>query len=162
MEIAVVESPVGKIKFECHAQQLSALTFNVDEPLIEPACAFAKRVHRQIKDYFQSAAYQFDLPIQEQGSEFQRRVWSALREIPAGKVMTYGELAQLLGSSARAVGNACRRNPTPIVVPCHRIVAATGLGGFAGDTSGRLTDIKLQLLRHEKALPSQQDFAFED
>ncbi len=65
------------------------------------------------------------------------------------QVTTYGDLAGKLGSSARAVGNACRRNPVPILVPCHRVVARNGLGGFAGDSDGRLVDIKKRLLAHE-------------
>jgi methylated-DNA-[protein]-cysteine S-methyltransferase len=72
-----------------------------------------------------------------------------LRSIPPGRTRTYGELASKLGTSARAVGGACRANPCPVVVPCHRVVAANGLGGFAGDTSGRKLEVKRWLLRHE-------------
>jgi methylated-DNA-[protein]-cysteine S-methyltransferase len=72
-----------------------------------------------------------------------------LQKIPFGKVKTYGELAKILNTSARAVGNACRRNPVPLIVPCHRIVAATGIGGYAGRTSGDVHNIKRELLQHE-------------
>ena len=84
-----------------------------------------------------------------QGTEFQRRVWDALLEIPPGQTRTYGELARDLRSSPRAVGGACRRNPIPLLIPCHRVVAANGVGGFAGQTSGRWMDIKRWLLSHE-------------
>lgn len=90
-----------------------------------------------------------ELTIVEQGSDFQRRVWALLRSIPCGEVMTYGDAAKVLGSSARAVGNACRANPTPIIVPCHRIIAQNGLGGFGGAMAGRSLAIKRWLLRHE-------------
>jgi len=90
-----------------------------------------------------------NLPIELQGTPFQRRVWKALREIPPGRTITYSELARQLGTGARAVGGACRANPCPIVVPCHRVVAVNGLGGFSGDTSGRKLEIKRWLLRHE-------------
>lgn len=99
--------------------------------------------------YFQDAGDPFSLQVQLSGTEFQRRVWEALRRIPSGSVRRYGDLAAALGTSARAVGNACRANPCPIVVPCHRVVARHGLGGFAGDTTGALLNIKRWLLQHE-------------
>ena len=78
-------------------------------------------------------------------------MWRELKNIPSGKVVSYGELAKRLGTSARAVGNACRKNPVPVVIPCHRVVSATGIGGYAGDTSGDLLKIKSWLLQHEAA-----------
>ena len=83
------------------------------------------------------------------GTVFQQRVWKALLAIPPGETRTYGELARELGSSPRAVGGACRRNPIPLLIPCHRVVAANGDGGFAGHTRGRWMDIKRWLLAHE-------------
>ena len=84
------------------------------------------------------------------GTPFQRRVWQALRGIPSGSTCSYGELAHELGSSARAVGGACRRNPIPIVVPCHRVAAAAGgVGGFMGQRDGEALTIKQWLLDHE-------------
>lgn len=114
-----------------------------------PANDFEARLMAQFEAYFADPAYRFDLALRPQGTAFQRRVWQALRDIPAGRVRSYGELAQQLGSSARAVGNACRRNPVPIVVPCHRVVAKSGIGGFGGSVSGRLIDEKRRLLHHE-------------
>ena len=83
------------------------------------------------------------------GTPFQRRVWAELRRIPYGQTRTYGEIASELGSSARAVGGACRANPVMILVPCHRVVAASGLGGFAGKTKGQLPALKARLLAAE-------------
>jgi len=107
------------------------------------------KVQRAILCYFDNPLAVPDIDFQLSGTLFQRKVWCALRRIPAGKVMTYGALAERLGTGARAVGNACRRNPVPIIVPCHRVVAQQGLGGFAGDHEGRLTKVKHWLLQAE-------------
>ncbi len=103
----------------------------------------------QVKAYVASADRAFDLPLRPKGTEFQRKVWRALQRIPAGEVRTYGELARELNTSARAVGNACRQNPIPLVIPCHRVISASGLGGFAGETAGEKISLKQQLLAHE-------------
>lgn len=99
--------------------------------------------------YFSDPAWVFDLPLDLQGTDFQRTVWAQLQRIPAGTSTTYGQLAQALNTSPRAVGNACRANPCPIVVPCHRVVAAGGVGGYAGRTGGRPLAVKRWLLEHE-------------
>lgn len=88
-------------------------------------------------------------PFRPEGTAFQRRVWQQMRRIPTGQVVTYGELAKVLHSSARAVAGACRANPIPILIPCHRVVAATGLGGYMGETGGEALAIKQWLLQHE-------------
>jgi len=103
----------------------------------------------QLKQYQSSSDFQFDLPLDPKGTEFQRKVWSVLQRIPAGQVRTYGEIAAELNSSPRAVGNACRRNPIPLIIPCHRVVSAQGIGGFSGQTAGEKISIKQQLLAHE-------------
>ena len=102
------------------------------------------------RHYFENPKYRFDLPMKlVVGTAFQQRVWQALTEIPSGKVVSYGELARRLDTSARAVGNACRANPCPIIIPCHRVVSAAGLGGYGGHTDGPVLDRKRWLLRHE-------------
>lgn len=88
------------------------------------------------------------------GTAFQRRVWTACRTVPRGCTATYGALAERLGlgrGGARAVGQALRRNPLPVLVPCHRIVAADGQGGYSGDTSGALSEVKRTLLELERS-----------
>jgi len=116
----------------------------------------AAMVRGQLMAYFEDGSYAFGLPLNLQGTAFQSRVWEALREIPPGCTVTYGELAWKLGTSARAIGGACRANPCPIVVPCHRVVASKGLGGFAGDSSGRKFMVKRWHLRHEGALSPEK------
>jgi len=107
------------------------------------------QVLKQLKQYLSSADFQFDLPLSPKGTEFQRKVWARLQKIPPGKVNTYGEIAAELDSSPRAVGNACRKNPISLVIPCHRVVSASGIGGFSGQTEGEKISIKQQLLAHE-------------
>lgn len=121
-----------------------------------PATAAARRAAAALHRYFEDPAFTPSVPIDASGTPFQRRVWRALREIRPGSTMTYGALAQKLGTSARAVGGACRENPLPIVVPCHRVVAAGGAGGFMGRTGGRALDIKSWLLRHEARIGSRE------
>jgi methylated-DNA-[protein]-cysteine S-methyltransferase len=104
---------------------------------------------RQILRYLKSPGFVFDLPLDLRGTRFQKRVWKALAAIPAGEVRTYGGLARQLGTGARAIGNACRANPLPIIIPCHRVVAASGVGGYSGKTSGAALASKKRLLEHE-------------
>jgi methylated-DNA-[protein]-cysteine S-methyltransferase len=104
---------------------------------------------RQLEAYFDGALNDFDLPTEPAGSAFQVRVWRAMQAIPAGATRTYGELARELGSAARAVGTACGANPVPVIIPCHRILAASGLGGYSGDGG---IETKCALLRLEGVL----------
>jgi methylated-DNA-[protein]-cysteine S-methyltransferase len=87
---------------------------------------------RQIEAYFAGELEDFDLKLRPAGSAFEQRVWTAMQRIPYGKTQGYGELAASIGSAARAVGGACGRNPIPIVIPCHRLLAKAGLGGYSG------------------------------
>ncbi len=111
------------------------------DPLVAQAC-------KQVLQYLQQPAAKFDLPFTQQGTVFQQRVWQAIASIPLGQVRTYGELAREIGSGPRAVANACGANNLPLLVPCHRVVAQHGLGGFMqGKENGLL--IKQWLLKHE-------------
>ena len=101
--------------------------------------------------YFRDGRAGLELPLAPAGTPFQHRVWQALRAIPPGSTRTYGELARELGTSARAIGGACRANPCLIAVPCHRVVARDSLGGFAGERGGKRLAVKRWLLRHEGA-----------
>ncbi|MFV0485114.1 MAG: methylated-DNA--[protein]-cysteine S-methyltransferase [Candidatus Saccharimonadales bacterium] len=103
--------------------------------------------HPQIEEYLQGKRQKFDVKITLTGTEFQKSIWEAMMKIPYGAVMTYGEIAVVIGKpqAARAVGNACNANKFPIVVPCHRVVASNGIGGYG---YGGL-DIKRALLKIE-------------
>ncbi len=148
----VCQTDLGRIRFTLEGERLVAIDLPGRETAerARPAdSGLAREVARQLQAFGKDPGFVFDLPIASQGTEFQRRVWTALRAIPAGEVRTYGELAKILGSAARAVGGACRANPLPLVVPCHRVIAACGLGGFAGRTSGPETVLKRRLLIRE-------------
>jgi methylated-DNA-[protein]-cysteine S-methyltransferase len=108
----------------------------------------------QLNDYFDGKRLDFDLPLNPPGSEFQKSVCAAMVAIPGGQTKSYGDIAKGLESSAQAVGNACGLNPIPIIIPCHRVLAAgREMGGFSGDGG---VDTKKKLLALEKALPPQQ------
>lgn len=106
-----------------------------------------KEAAGELLDYFAGRRKCFDVPLSLHGTDFERSVWQALLEIPFGEVRSYGQIAAQIGKSgaARAVGSACSRNPVLIIVPCHRVVAASGaLTGFAAGM-----DMKRRLLAHE-------------
>lgn len=113
-----------------------------DNPLVEEAV-------RQIEAYFEDPRRVFAFPLAPAPTPFQQAVRAALCAIPPGRTRTYGEVARTLGSAPRAVGGGCRANPVPLVVPCHRVLAAGGRGGFAGERDGPAIAIKQWLLRHE-------------
>jgi len=115
----------------------------------------AREARAQLQAYFRDPRHRFDLPLNLAGTAFQHRVWRALQRIPAGRTRSYGELADSLASGARAIGGACRRNPVMIVVPCHRVVAQGGLGGFMGAVRGRALETKAWLLAHEHKAKSR-------
>lgn len=106
----------------------------------------------ELMQYLENPRHKFRLPIKMQGTKHQIDVWQMMQKITAGTTLTYGDVAEKIQSSPRAVGTACGRNPVPIVVPCHRIVAASGLGGFMGGREGDPLAIKRWLLTHEGAL----------
>lgn len=113
--------------------------------------SLARTVRQQLLAYLADPRFVFDLPLRADGTPFQQRVWRALRRIPAGRVMTYGALAHRLDTGPRAIGGACRTNPIPLIIPCHRVVAANGIGGFMGVVRGRQVAFKEWLLSHEHA-----------
>ena len=116
-----------------------------------PHTALAENVVQQLHRYLDDPQRPFDLPLNMHGTDFQRRLWSALCDVPSGHTATYGQLVKRLGmrGGAQAVGQACRRNPVPIVVPCHRILSQSGMGGYAGETGGEKLRFKQALLKHE-------------
>jgi len=149
----VCASPIGKLGICVRDKQLTRLDYLPDSRRLKPAAtAFGQRVCSELAAYFEDPGHRFTLPVAEQGTVFQRRVWQQLTRITPGTAWTYGELAARLGSGARAVGNACRHNPVSIVVPCHRVVGAAGLGGYSGKTAGPGLERKRWLLQHEGAV----------
>jgi len=121
----------------------------LSSPSVLPGNALAEKAATQLERYRDDPDTVFDLPLLVEGSPLQRSVWDAMCAIPRGRTRTYGELARELGTDARSVGQACGDNRLPIVIPCHRVVAADGIGGFGHATSGYLIDVKRWLLAHE-------------
>ena len=116
---------------------------------VSPRNALAARAADQLRAYLENPDIRFDLPLAVEGTPFQLKLWEALCRIPRGKTRTYGDLARELEGEARAVGQACGDNRLPVVIPCHRVVAAGGIGGFAHSTGGYLLEAKRWLLAHE-------------
>ncbi|NKW91721.1 methylated-DNA--[protein]-cysteine S-methyltransferase [Rhodobacteraceae bacterium R_SAG9] len=112
-----------------------------DTPLLREAAA-------QLVAYFDDPAQGFDLPLKVEASEFQQRVCDAMLAIPLGETRTYGDLSKDLGVPAQAIGQGCGGNPIPVIIPCHRVLGANGLGGFSG-LGG--VETKVWLLKHERA-----------
>lgn len=122
-----------------------------DAPLSPASKKVLTQLARELEDYARHPGTAFHVLLHMKGTPFQQKVWRALQRIPPGATVTYGELARQLGSGARAVANACRRNPIPLIVPCHRVVAQGGIGGYAGATEGELVQFKQFLLDHERS-----------
>ena len=104
-------------------------------------------IKTQLAAYFKNPNHRFQLPLRPQGSVYQQRIWQALLVIPAGRTLRYGELALSLQTGARAVGQACRKNPLPLFLPCHRVVGKHNHGGYMG--APEALGYKIALLEHE-------------
>jgi methylated-DNA-[protein]-cysteine S-methyltransferase len=147
---AIIEFPKMKVAVATREDRVTEIRYlHPSTPVKDPANALAERAARQIERYREDPDAGFELPLLIEGTELQRSVWQAMCAIPRGRTRTYGELAQELGIEPRAVGQACGDNRLPIVIPCHRVVAANGIGGFAHARSGYLLEAKRWLLMHE-------------
>lgn len=147
---AVIAAPGFSLGVRCNDDEIFEIGFLAPRPEMKPASLLAQETARQLRCYLKDSAFAFSLPLAPAGTPFQRRVWAQIGTIPRGATRTYGEIAHALKSAPRAVGGACGANPYPLVVPCHRVVAAGGgLGGFDRERSGLLLDIKRWLLAHE-------------
>ena len=145
-----VEFPRFKVGVATRDGVVTSLKYlHVSSPSVAAKNALAEKAARQLEAYKRDANSTFDLPVVIEGTELQKAVWRAMCAIPRGKTRTYGDLARELGADARDIGQCCGDNRLPLVIPCHRIVAADGIGGFAHSTSGYLIEAKRWLLMHE-------------
>jgi methylated-DNA-[protein]-cysteine S-methyltransferase len=150
---ACVRTPFATLGISATDRHITGIRFlSPDIPALAPrknTVAYLACV--QLQAYLDDPSFVFDLPFRLAGTRHQLAVWEAMQAIPSGETRTYGGLAKVVGSSARAVGGACGANPLPVVVPCHRVVAAGGaLGGFMGARDeGFELSIKRWLLAHE-------------
>lgn len=156
-----IDSPVGRLLLAGDGESLIQVGFQSGPRPLRRADGWQadhapfRAAIAQLEEYFAGGRRRFDLPLAPRGTEFQRRVWRALTEIPYGKTISYGELARHIGnpSASRAVGLANGANPLPIIVPCHRVIGADGsLTGFGGGLP-----IKRKLLALEGASAPEAD-----
>ncbi len=165
-QTSLIDSPIGPLWLETTPQGIRRLEFMSDalgrpkpqreaSRAVNDGAGLTSEIQRQIGEYFDGSRKVFDLPLDLQGSGFQRDVWQAIGGVPFGETLTYSQIAAAIGrpTSYRAVGNACGANPVVIVLPCHRIVGTDrGLHGFGGGI-----DVKTWLLRHEGSLGRVHD-----
>ncbi len=152
------ESPAGQLVIFIDAENITKIIWLEEDVLEASKLSLSKSSNKKLKEeictaldnYFESGLIDPKIPLCPQGTLFQKKVWQALKRIPSGAVKTYGDVARELQTSNRAVGQACRRNNIPIFIPCHRVVAAKGLGGFMGGY--RHVERKRWLLQHEGIL----------
>jgi len=151
---ATINTPLGKLLLARTAKGLAGVWFDGQKhhpaPLTavrRPDDALLRRAAEQLHAYFAGEAFAFDMPLDLQGTPFQRSVWQALLDIPAGETRSYGEIAVALGSASavRAVGGAVGRNPVSVIVPCHRVVGSDGsLTGYAGGVDRKRALLELE------------------
>lgn len=155
LEHAVITAPFGRLGLSAEPGVITGICFlPANTPLQAPrAGSLCAQLADELARYWQHPEHVFSLPLRADGTPFQQRVWQAMCAIPSGQVARYGDLARQLGSAARAVGGACGRNPLPIVIPCHRVVAAHDLGGFNQSRGEDTLSIKRWLLQHEGSWP---------
>lgn len=149
---AIVGAPFGAVGIRTEAGSIRELVYlppRFSEK--DGRDALAAAAAQQVARYLADPDFRFSLPLSPAGSAFQQRVWAAIAAIPRGTVRTYGQLARHIGSAPRAVGQACGANLFPLIIPCHRVTAAGGLGGFShhDEENGFHLGVKRWLLAHE-------------
>lgn len=149
---AIVEAPFGAIGIRTQPGMIHELVYlprHFSEKA--PEDKLSEQAAHQVERYLKEPDFRFDLPLAPVGTAFQRRVWDVISSIPRGDVLTYGQVAKLIQSAPRAVGQACGANWFPLVIPCHRVTASGGLGGFSNhdDETGFHLGVKRWLLAHE-------------
>jgi len=151
---AILTAPFGKVGVRADDAQIREIFYlpaNVES--VAPRSGIILQLAAQLDAYYDDADAPFDVPLAIAGTPFQQQVWRAICAVPRGGLTTYGDIARKLGSVARAVGQACGQNPLPIVIPCHRVVSASGIGGFSHHAEdGFHLEVKRWLLRHEGAM----------
>ena len=155
METAVIKTPLGFAKIEGNEKGISSITVLEKEGTTAIPEILEDAVY-QLQEYFEGSRKEFQLDLNPEGTEFQKRVWDALEKIPFGKTLSYLELAKQLGDvkAIRAVASANGKNPLWIVIPCHRVIGSNGdLTGYAGGIHR-----KKWLLAHESPVKQQSLF----
>lgn len=145
--VSTFPTPIGWFDVEYDEHFVYRAAFSNPGSEKPPRNALSLLIKNELAAYFQNPHHHFQLPLKPLGSIYQQRVWNSLLVIPAGRTMTYGELATQLQTSPRAIGQACRTNPVTLFIPCHRIVGKNNHGGYMGNSEA--LPLKVALLRHE-------------
>ena len=148
---ALINAPFGAVAVTVHGNQLAIdlLPESPSQENLQSSNVLVKQAYEQIQQYLQQATASFNSSLStQQGTAFQQRVWQAIAAISLGKTATYGQIANQIGSGPRAVANACGANSIPLIIPCHRVVAQNGIGGFMQGKENGLS-VKRWLLAHE-------------
>lgn len=151
MPACLMDSPIGPLLLVEDGGQMAEIRFAEGDEPDRDKTPLLTRARSQIEEYFAGRRKKFDLPLVPARTGFQQRVRETMISIPWGQTLSYGEIAHIAGGAPRAVGQACGANMLPLVVPCHRVLAATGIGGYSG---AKGLDTKRFLLTLEKAGPA--------
>jgi methylated-DNA-[protein]-cysteine S-methyltransferase len=148
---ARMEAPFAVVGVRTRGERLVGLEYlPLGAAPLAPIDSFSREVCKQLRAFLKNPRFSFDVPHEVTGTEFQRRVWNEISAIACGQTRSYGEVAKAIRTSARAVGTSCGANRFPLLIPCHRVVGADGLGGFMHTRQeGPALRIKRWLLRHE-------------
>ncbi len=151
-EVSYVQTPVGTLEIVSRQGVVINIDWLIDDTDNQrPISIHKKSFQKAIAKYWLGTDNTVSVTLLKQGSPFSNRVWAEMCRIPFGEILTYAGLAKKVGSSARAVGNACRANPYPLFIPCHRVISVSNMGGYCGQTEGGFMDIKRKLLAFEAA-----------
>ena len=146
----IYQSPLGTLTVTLVDNEITSIVFGekpFDKLRVTGKTALIKKIQKQLDDYFAGKLMNFDLPVHYKGTPFQMKVWKYLQAIPYGQTVSYHTVAKAVGhpKSARAAGTACKRNPIPIIIPCHRVISATGeIGEYAGGKTRKTKLLKLE------------------
>ena len=144
-EVIKIRTPAGQLVLYSQQGVISKVDWGLDDGLYPQN----HEIQQQFRQYWLNTDKRININLLIQGSAYRHKVWAELCKIPFGETMTYSALAGKIDSSARAVGNACRDNPYPVIIPCHRVVSVSGMGGYCGQTEGDFMAIKYKLLDYE-------------
>jgi methylated-DNA-[protein]-cysteine S-methyltransferase len=146
-DVIKVQTPAGQLVLYSQQGVITKADWELDDGIYPQH----HEIQRQFNEYWLNTDKLINIKLLKQGSAYRHKVWAELDKIPFGETLTYSALAGKIGSSARAVGNACRDNPYPVIIPCHRVVSVSGMGGYCGQTEGDFMAIKYKLLDCEAA-----------
>lgn len=146
-EVERLHTPVCTIKIHRRQDVITHIDWDFSQD-----ADLAENHGQQLADFWPEPKQTVTIKLLKQGTAHQNKVWAELLKIPLGSTLTYSALAKKIGSAARAVGNACRTNPYTLLIPCHRVVAVNGMGGYSGHRHGEYMLIKEKLLAYEADL----------